>query len=142
MNKALYKKEWYEKNKEKEKASVRKYYKANAEDINAKRKPLRSEPKTRFIKGKSHAKIKYKKEWTLSLEEYCSLISKNCNYCDGDISKETGSGLDRLDNNKGYTLDNVVPCCKVCNGARNAYFTPEEWKVGIKAILDFRKLKE
>jgi hypothetical protein len=28
------------------------------------------------------------------------------------------SGLDRVDNTVGYTLDNVVPACKACNHAK------------------------
>ena len=25
------------------------------------------------------------------------------------------NGVDRIDSNKGYTKDNCVPCCKICN---------------------------
>jgi hypothetical protein len=28
------------------------------------------------------------------------------------------NGLDRVDNGKGYEIDNVVPCCKECNYAK------------------------
>jgi hypothetical protein len=54
------------------------------------------------------------------------LIISNCYYC-GDVPKlEKNSynlfndrlfynGIDRVDNNKGYLLDNIVPCCKNCN---------------------------
>lgn len=28
------------------------------------------------------------------------------------------NGLDRRNNNKGYTHDNIVPCCKPCNYAK------------------------
>lgn len=24
-------------------------------------------------------------------------------------------GVDRVDSSKGYTIDNVVPCCDICN---------------------------
>ena len=47
------------------------------------------------------------------------------------------------DNSKGHTYDNVVPCCYVCNCARNNNFTFEEMKqLGktIKSIMDQRKL--
>ena len=28
------------------------------------------------------------------------------------------NGLDRVDSNLGYTLDNVLPCCSICNYAK------------------------
>lgn len=34
-------------------------------------------------------------------------------------------GLDRIDNNKGYTRDNVVPCCIKCNRAKYTYTEQE-----------------
>lgn len=45
-----------------------------------------------------------------------------CVYC-GDVHK---LGLDRIDNSKGHTLDNVVLCCYDCNTARNNNFSHEE----------------
>jgi hypothetical protein len=27
----------------------------------------------------------------------------------------TYNGIDRVDNSKGYTPENTVPCCKICN---------------------------
>lgn len=35
------------------------------------------------------------------------------------------SGLDRIDSNGEYTPDNVVPCCKVCNCAKNVLSVSE-----------------
>jgi len=29
------------------------------------------------------------------------------------------NGVDRVDNSKGYTVENSVPCCKYCNRAKN-----------------------
>lgn len=97
-------------------------------------------PKVRFDKAKSNITTKRKKVWDLTFEEYSVIIANKCHYCDCDISQERGSGLDRLDNDKGYTKENVVPCCGVCNNSRNENFTPEEWKIGIQAILEFRKM--
>lgn len=30
------------------------------------------------------------------------------------------NGIDRVDNTKGYTIQNTVPCCMVCNRAKNS----------------------
>ena len=48
----------------------------------------------------------------LTLDEFISLWDQNCSYCGEKIE---GIGLDRIDNNKGYIIQNVVPCCEICN---------------------------
>jgi hypothetical protein len=53
-----------------------------------------------------------------------------------------GSGLDRINNAIDYELSNVIPCCKICNSMRNNYFTIEETKIAVEAILYFRKIKK
>jgi hypothetical protein len=55
----------------------------------------------------------------LSEKTYTELTNRNCYYCDLDLSDKTGARLDRIDSNKGYILQNVVPCCKRCNVAKN-----------------------
>ena len=47
--------------------------------------------------------------------------------------------IDRLDNSKGHTKDNVVPCCIECNTARSDNFTFEEMKVIGKSIRKIKK---
>ena len=47
-------------------------------------------------------------------EEFVALIEQPCHYC-GDGTTERFRGLDRVDNNRGYTSANVVACCPVCN---------------------------
>lgn len=54
-----------------------------------------------------------------------NILAKECVYC-GDNHR---IGCDRIDNNKGHTKDNVVPCCIECNTARNNYFSFEEMKL-------------
>lgn len=41
-----------------------------------------------------------------------------CNYCGVDVSNEKGYCLDRFDNSKGYTDENISVCCKICNFAK------------------------
>lgn len=67
-------------------------------------------------------------EWNLTREQIATLTKQNCYYCGVEPQQEakhphctTGyiyNGIDRIDNNKGYTIDNVVPCCDTCNYAK------------------------
>jgi len=71
-------------------------------------------------------------EMSLSKDEYYDLITQNCAYCGASPSnvytytgknkrgERTGgtlvyTGIDRVDNSKGYIPGNCVPCCKHCN---------------------------
>ena len=65
---------------------------------------------------KRHAKIR-KQVFYLSKEEFGTLIIQKCYYC-GKIDKRNFNGIDRVDNKKGYTLQNCVACCNYCNHAK------------------------
>lgn len=69
----------------------------------------------------------------LEFDEYLKLP---CYYCN-----EKSTGLDRIDNNKGYQKDNILPCCIRCNHTRNVYWTVEETKKMITMILKYRQKK-
>lgn len=71
----------------------------------------RTKPKNLFRIYKHNASIR-NLAWDLSFEQFMTFWQKPCFYC--GIAVET-AGLDRVDNSKGYLLDNIVPCCKVCN---------------------------
>jgi hypothetical protein len=89
--------------------------------------------RARFNRGKSMSG-RHGVEWTVTREEYAAMIESGCYYCEADLSSETGRGLDRIDTHKGYTPDNVVPCCARCNVIRGQRFTPEELKIMIAAL--------
>lgn len=50
------------------------------------------------------------------------------------------NGLDRVDNKVGYTLDNVVPACKICNHAKvdMSYDEFMEWVARVASFHFFR----
>jgi hypothetical protein len=69
-------------------------------------------------------------DFELTKEEFSILTQQDCFY-DGTSPSQIKrsiykggnyiyNGLDRVDSSKGYTLDNVVPCCKKCNEGKMA----------------------
>jgi len=82
-------------------------------------------------------------DWCLTDEQVRSLITQECHYCGAPPAQGCRSptrngafvynGLDRVDNTKGYTIDNVVPCCIGCNRAKST-MTIEEFRALIKNI--------
>ena len=60
------------------------------------------------------------------------MMSQPCIYC----GSTKDIGLDRIDNKKGHSKDNVVPCCYICNTARNSNFSFEEMKILGKTIKE------
>ncbi len=48
----------------------------------------------------------------LSYSEFETIVRQECFYC-GAYDKL--NGVDRVDNKQGYTLENCVPCCTMCN---------------------------
>lgn len=77
-------------------------------------------------------------EWSLSFEDYEIISKQLCFYCGGLLGK-FGSGLDRVDNNEGYTFNNVVACCAFCNRLKGDYFSASETQQIIKFIKELRK---
>jgi hypothetical protein len=72
--------------------------------------------------------------FTLTENEFAYLITQNCFYCDirpARLARSSGkksatfqsymlyNGIDRVDNARGYELDNCVSCCAECNKAKS-----------------------
>lgn len=89
------------------------------------------------------AALRRKLSFEITYDNYMALTQTNCVYCGrkpfakyitkhGDIF--TYNGIDRLDNNKGYTLDNSVTCCWDCNRMKGT-LTVTEFIEQCKRIL-------
>jgi hypothetical protein len=72
----------------------------------------------------------------------------NCHYCDEPIfwckftSKHnygTSYNLDRIDNKKGYILNNCVVCCTFCNYVKKDQFSYQEFLLLIPVLKQIKK---
>lgn len=83
--------------------------------------------------------------WNLSKIQVKEITSKDCYYCgispiqssrrmdlNGDYLH---NGIDRVDNSKGYTVSNCVPCCKKCNISKST-MKSEEFRVWIIDVYE------
>ena len=84
-------------------------------------------------------------DFSLSRETFEKLTTSNCVYCGIDpcqfqtrFSDFKYNGIDRVDNTLGYTEDNCVTCCKICNRMKDT-LTVEDFREHIKTILDFQR---
>lgn len=81
-----------------------------------------------YANYKKAAKNKCRK-FELTFQEFIDITAKSCSYCGNppeNVLKSKGynghfvySGIDRVDSNIGYVLDNCVSCCKMCNIAKH-----------------------
>jgi hypothetical protein len=60
-------------------------------------------------------------DFVLSRDEYLCLITQDCYLCGKNSNSQHLNGIDRIDNNKGYSLDNVKSCCGGCNYMKKNY---------------------
>lgn len=78
------------------------------------------------VKGR---RISKERGFDLTFDEFKKLVKTSCHYCGskGYVSKGHRewsaevlvNGLDRIDSSSGYTYNNVVPCCRICNSAKS-----------------------
>lgn len=74
---------------------------------------------------KNHKSISYKNyknrakknnyTFDILVEDFNKIILENCYICGKKNDKNHINGLDRFDNNIGYTIDNIKACCGQCN---------------------------
>ena len=102
-------------------------------------------------------------EFTITREQFRDLTQKACHYCGApptgksqkssarvrdikrgaiktgtQISQYIYNGLDRIDSALGYTVENVVPCCGVCNHAKHT-MSYADFTAWLDRVADFRR---
>jgi hypothetical protein len=110
---------------------------------------LRKNPpyKWLFNKIKYRAKTNQKK-LKLTYEEFLEFTKVNvCHYCNGKVEWQEhrstkdnkGYNIDRINSTKGYTKENCVVCCKICNRMKNI-LGEQEFLSQIKRIYENQQL--
>lgn len=87
------------------------YYHNNIESLRKVHNDYNKTQKGKYSEYKSAAK-RMGRTFDLTFEQFISFWNTICYYCGLDID---GIGLDRFNNDIGYTIDNIVSCCCVCN---------------------------
>lgn len=89
------------------------------------------------------------KDGNITFEQFKELSQQPCHWCGQwrpNISTARNGhqvifhGLDRIDNSRGHDIDNVKPCCWVCNDKRSND-SEEEFLQWIKTVYEHRILK-
>ena len=90
-------------------------------------------------------------DFLLTKEDFMKIIDKPCVYCGSEKSMERKpnkgvnggfmyTGIDRIDNSKGYEKGNVVPCCWVCNRAKGT-LSDKEFRSWIQSVTKFNQAR-
>lgn len=89
-----------------------------------------------------HGALKRNLEWSIDFDEFSALVKNTCHYCGDQPVQRIGggkwdfAGIDRIDNRIGYRLDNLRPCCRICNVAKNN-MSEKEWMRKIMQWNDY-----
>lgn len=122
-----YHKQWRIKNKDKIRAWDLKW------------RPRRKHSVTRFLTRYKYSAQKRDIVWLISDEDVMNIAKKACHYCGHPA--DPFNGLDRMYNEYGYYLGNVLPCCGACNRAKKDQ-PYDEFKKYLDRIVEFRSRKK
>tara|TARA_B110000285_G_C14760097_1_gene439156 strand:- start:205 stop:612 length:408 start_codon:yes stop_codon:yes gene_type:complete len=81
--------------------------------------------------------IKRNYDFKITKEFFNDTIAKNCYLCGIPSNDININGIDRYDNNIGYTEENCKPCCSPCNIMKKNY----SFKYLINKLVDIYEFK-
>jgi hypothetical protein len=128
-------KEYYDKHRDKRIKNASDWQKKNKSQFLLSRRAYMSTPRGRLNSIKSSANTR-KIDFKLTEQEAISIMENACWYC-GETRK---IGIDRKDSDIGYTPENCVSCCSMCNCMKNIY-TQEAFLAQCKKIANYLILK-
>jgi len=103
---------------EKRKQRLAFHKKYNADSKNAtRRKQLQQSDEYKYKYGYKYSAQKRGYSFELTFIQFENLFHDDCYLC----GKTDAQGLDRVDNNLGYTITNTLPCCEMCNKIKWAH---------------------
>ena len=114
------------------KEKARQRYQKNKEEIRERTKKHYWTLNGQYHQYKKRAK-KSNIEFNLTENDCIPFYKTKCRYCGNDIK---GLGIDRVDNKKGYVLENIVPCCSKCNFMKHT-LNEIDFISHIKKILNY-----
>jgi len=65
--------------------------------------------------------LKKQLDFLITIDDYNNITKSNCYLCGKSYNNVHKNGIDRIDNSKGYILDNVKCCCGECNYMKRDY---------------------
>lgn len=103
------------------------------------KKEIIATPEYKYKLLQKHSK-KRKMDLAITKKEYLKFLEDNpkCYYCSNvfPCTRLGGYQLDRIDNSKGYYLNNIVRCCFTCNTMRNNHYSVDEFKFIVNYLID------
>lgn len=104
---------------------------------NLRKRSERKNPKKRarfIVEDSKRSDKKKNRDNNLTIEFVKNIIVNGCSYCE---EKKINICLDRIDNSKGHTTDNVIAACVRCNYIRNS-MPYEAWLCMVPSIKEAR----
>ena len=108
----------------------------------------KTSPKKRRVRDKDDLKFRWSNfqsqarrrciPVSISLLEYFHLILQPCVYCGGRHRSSVLNGVDRVNSDGNYSIENSVPCCKTCNYMKGP-MKKREFIAQVHAIYEYAK---